>query len=52
MASRAQVVRGAHLYRSVSLDPYRRAAVRPGTQPGPEDDRVFEETWLAGKVHH
>ena len=46
-----KVVRGAHLYRSVSLEPYRRGAVRPGTEPGFEDDRVFEEAWLAGKAH-
>ena len=45
-----KVVPGAHLYRSQSLldcdIPYDR-----GAPPGADDDALFEQTWLAGKLH-
>ena len=43
-----RVVKGAHLYREVSLEP------RSGAAAGPDwarDDAKFEREWLAGKDH-
>lgn len=45
-----KVVPGAHLYRSQNLRDSE-ALYDRGSDPGAEDDRRFEATWLAGKNH-